>query len=68
MIDVFHKEGVTSDVGSGRQLLVAASILVTQCAQHGEHHEGGYLRDLGRAHLLSTRANTNPVFAFLIVV
>ena len=47
VVDVFHKDGVTTDVGSGQQLLVAASKMITQCAQYGQHHEGGYLRDLG---------------------
>lgn len=47
-IDVFHKDGVISDIANWRQIREAARAVFGACLTESEMYSGGYIRDVGK--------------------
>lgn len=49
VIDIFHKGGVTSDIGNISEIRNAAFAVFGECVQKSQVWSGGYVRDLGNS-------------------
>lgn len=54
MIDMFHKDGVTHDYSTLREISKAASLTVFGCVRKSTGYSGGYIRDVGKHFQLLT--------------
>lgn len=48
MIDVYHKNGVVSDIANSRDIRYAALAILGECMQPSHDWSGGYVRDIGK--------------------